>query len=112
MEAITKRDGAAAKNKNTIPHLVRLILSLGRKSLELFSFSRNETPPMNFSGSSNAQFISLFPVFVNQESAEQVIRKYYWKNDAHWNEEGHRLVAEALLQPEGGIELPCRPKRQ
>ena len=61
---------------------------------------------MNFSGSSNAQFISLFPVFVNQEPAEQVIRKYYWKNDAHWNEEGHRLVADALLQPNGGILLP------
>ena len=61
---------------------------------------------MNLSGSSNAQFISLFPVFVKQESAEQVIRNYYWKNDAHWNEEGHRLVAEALLRPEGGILLP------
>ena len=62
--------------------------------------------PMNFSGSSNAQFISLFPVFVNKEPANQVIDKYYWKNDAHWNEEGHRLVAEALLKPEGGILLP------
>ena len=67
---------------------------------------------MNFSGSSNAQFISLFPVFVNQEPAEQVIRKYYWKNDAHWNEEGHWMVAEALLQQKGGIELPGKPKRQ
>ena len=35
-----------------------------------------------------------------------MIAKYYWKNDAHWNEEGHRLVAEALLKPEGGILLP------
>ena len=61
---------------------------------------------MNFSGSSNAQFISLFPVFVNKEPADQVIAKYYWKNDAHWNEEGHRLVAKALLHPEGGILLP------
>ncbi len=51
--------------------------------------------PMNFSGTSNAQFISLFPVFVNKEPANQVIAKYYWKNDAHWNEEGHRPVAEA-----------------
>ena len=51
--------------------------------------------PMNLSGPSNAQFISLFPVFVNKELAGQVIAKYYWKNDAHWNEEGHRLVAEA-----------------
>ena len=61
---------------------------------------------MNFSGSSNAQFISLFPVFVNQAPAEEIIQNYYWKNDAHGNEEGHRLVAEALLRPEGGILLP------
>ena len=66
--------------------------------------------PMNFSGSSNAQFISLFPVFVNQESAEQVIRKYYWKNDAHWNEEGHRLVADALLEGNSGIQIPKKAK--
>ena len=46
--------------------------------------------PMNFSGSSNAQFISLFPVFVNQAPAEEIIQNYYWKNDAHGNEEGHR----------------------
>ena len=61
---------------------------------------------MNLSGSSNAQLISLFPVFVNKEPGSQVIAKYYWKNDAHWNEEGHRLVADALLRPEGGILLP------
>ena len=66
--------------------------------------------PMNFSGSSNAQFISLFPVFVNKEPADQVIAKYYWKNDAHWNEEGHRLVADALLQGNGGIQIPKKAK--
>jgi len=65
---------------------------------------------MNFSGSSNAQFITLFPVFVNQESAEQVIRKHYWKNDAHWNEEGHRLVADALLEGNGEIQIPKKAK--
>ena len=61
---------------------------------------------MNFSGTSNAQFISLFPVIVNQAPAEEIIQNYYWKNDAHWNEEGHRSVAEALLRLEGGILLP------
>jgi hypothetical protein len=68
--------------------------------------SRCETEWSRWAQDNNAQFISLFPVFVNQEPAEQVIQKYYWKNDAHWNEEGHRLVAEALLRPEGGILLP------
>jgi hypothetical protein len=47
---------------------------------------------------------------VNQEPAEQVIQKYYWKNDAHWNEEGHRLVADALLEGNGGIQIPKKAK--
>jgi hypothetical protein len=70
--------------------------------------SRAETEWASWAKQNEVQFISLFPVFVNQEPAEQVIQKYYWKNDAHWNEEGHRLVAEALLRPEGGILLPNR----
>lgn len=52
------------------------------------------------------QFVSLFPVFVNQESADQIIQKYYWKNDAHWNEEGHRLVAEALCKQREELSFP------
>ena len=68
--------------------------------------SRSEMEWASWAKENEAQFISLFPVFVSQEPAEQVIQKYYWKNDAHWNEEGHRLVAEALLRPEGGILLP------
>jgi len=68
--------------------------------------SRAETEWASWAKENEVQFISLFPVFVNQEPAEQVIQKYYWKNDAHWNVEGHRLVAEALLRPEGGILLP------
>jgi hypothetical protein len=68
--------------------------------------SRCETEWSRWAQENNAQFISLFAVFVNQEPAEQVIQKYYWKNDAHWNEEGHRLVADALLRPQGGILIP------
>jgi len=68
--------------------------------------SRAETEWDSWAKGNGVQFISLFPVFVNQEPAEQVIQKYYWKNDAHWNEEGHRLVADTLLRPEGGILLP------
>ena len=68
--------------------------------------SRGETELASWAKENEVQFISLFPVFVNQSPAEEIIQKYYWKNDAHWNEEGHRLVAEALLRPEGGILLP------
>ena len=68
--------------------------------------SRGETEWASWAKENEVQFISLFPVFVNQSPAEEIIQKYYWKNDAHLNEEGHRLVAEALLRPEGGILLP------
>ena len=68
--------------------------------------SRAETEWASWAKDNEVQFISLFPLFVNQEPPEQVIQTYYWKNDAHWNEEGHRLVADALLRPEGGILLP------
>jgi hypothetical protein len=47
---------------------------------------------------------------VNNEPEDQVIAKYYWKNDAHWNERGHRLVADALLEGNGGIQIPKKAK--
>ena len=60
----------------------------------------------NWAKNNNIQFISLFPLFVNSFPPEEIISRYYLKNDSHWNEEGHRMVAEALLQPQGGIILP------
>jgi len=73
--------------------------------------SRAETEWETWARQNGVQFISLFPVFVNDMPAEEIISKYYWKNDAHWNEEGHRLVAEALLKPGGGIPLPAAKSR-
>lgn len=70
--------------------------------------SRAETEWRAWAQENEAQFISLFPVFVNDVPAQEILSRYYWKNDSHWNEEGHRLVAQALLQPNGGIPLPAR----
>ena len=50
--------------------------------------SRAEKVWAEWSERNGAQFITLFPIFVNQTPAEEMISKYYWKNDAHWNEEG------------------------
>ena len=72
--------------------------------------SRAETEWEAWARERGVQFISLFPVFVNSTPAEEIISKYYWKNDAHWNEEGHRLVAEALLRRDGGVLLPAKSK--
>jgi len=44
-----------------------------------------------------ADFVSLYPVFLDQGSSEEVIVKYYWKDDCHWNAVGQRRVAESLF---------------
>jgi len=74
--------------------------------------SRAETEWAAWAKENNVQFVSLFPVFVNDTPAEDILSLYYWKNDAHWNEEGHRLVAEALLDQSWGIALPKKGLRQ
>jgi len=52
-----------------------------------------------FAQEEDIPFISFFPLFVNTEEApEVVIRKYYIKNDNHWNEFGHEKVAGYLRE--------------
>ena len=46
----------------------------------------------------NIDFINLFPVFINGENPFTVTQKYYIPEDNHWNEEGHRLVADYLYK--------------
>jgi len=41
-------------------------------------------------------FISFYPLFINEEDPDTVIRKYYIQNDNHWNEFGHERVANYL----------------
>lgn len=51
----------------------------------------------------NVQFINLFPAFISDEQNESythrkaTIQKYYIPGEVHWNEAGHRLVAESFL---------------
>ena len=72
--------------------------------------SRAETEWASWAKENGVQFISLFPAFINEVPADQIIQKFYWKNDAHWNEEGHRRVADALLESAGGIQIPKKEK--
>ena len=41
--------------------------------------------------------IDFFPVFVTDEPPRETVRRYFIAGDVHWNEAGHRLVAERLL---------------
>ena len=42
-------------------------------------------------------FMDLFPVFINNESAEAIFSKYFLPGDLHWNASGHALVAREVL---------------
>jgi hypothetical protein len=51
----------------------------------------------DFCDSEGIDFINLFPVFINGENPFTVTETYYIPEDNHWNEAGHELVAEHLL---------------
>ena len=46
----------------------------------------------------NVQFVNLFPAFISDKDGEATIREYFIPGDVHWNESGHRLVAEKFLR--------------
>ncbi|NOU18146.1 MAG: hypothetical protein HOO91_11380 [Bacteroidales bacterium] len=51
----------------------------------------------NYCKKYNAQFINLYPVFMNNSlSPEEVVNTYYIKGDGHWTHKGHKLVADYL----------------
>lgn len=48
----------------------------------------------------DVNFINYFPYFVTgktKDDREQVVDKYFFKNDPHWNKEGHKLIADVFL---------------
>lgn len=50
----------------------------------------------SFAGSNGISFINLYPLFINEENPEVVIKKYFISNDNHWNDFGHEKVAGLL----------------
>lgn len=67
--------------------------------------SRAEKEWSAWARENGAEFLSLFPLFVNEHPAEEVIGVYYIRNDGHWNEKGHKLVAEELLRNPASLGL-------
>lgn len=45
-----------------------------------------------------AGFIDYFPRFIGPVPADEVLDRYFIHGDVHWNEEGHRLIAEGFLE--------------
>ncbi len=51
----------------------------------------------DFSHRHGAGFIDLFPLFIDAtSSAKDIYKKYFIAGDSHWNEAGHKLVADYL----------------
>ncbi len=60
----------------------------------------------------DVRFIDLFPAFIPPGATatpEETVRQYYVDSDVHWNEAGHRLVAQAFLEQYGLITAPAPP---
>lgn len=49
-----------------------------------------------FCKENNIRFCNLFPVFINGQNPIFVTKHYYMKDDNHWNDAGHALVAKRL----------------
>lgn len=52
----------------------------------------------NWSNKHNADFINLFPKFINNTEGREIINDYFILGDVHWNKEGHKLIAKSLLE--------------
>lgn len=51
-----------------------------------------------FCEDNKVRFINFFELFINGENPKIVTEKYYITNDNHWNEHGHKLVADELIK--------------
>lgn len=51
-----------------------------------------------FAAKRSIGLINFFPYFINGQKAEEIINKYYISGDIHWNDAGHRLIADVLYE--------------
>ncbi|MEM6841592.1 MAG: tetratricopeptide repeat protein [Bacteroidota bacterium] len=50
----------------------------------------------NFAQKNDIGFINLYPVFINELPAEEVIQSHFIEDDNHWTASGHELVADKV----------------
>jgi hypothetical protein len=51
-----------------------------------------------FAAGNKIGFINYFPLFINETSADEIIKENFIKGDDHWNEKGHKIIADLLLK--------------
>ena len=50
----------------------------------------------NFCRQRQIGFLNYSPYFINDEEDNKIIAKYFIEHDVHWNEAGHKLIADVL----------------
>jgi hypothetical protein len=51
-----------------------------------------------WAAANGAGFIDYFPRFIGKAPAREVLDRYFIRGDVHWNEAGHRVIAEGFLE--------------
>jgi len=51
----------------------------------------------NFARKNDINFINLYALFLNGEDPDRMVRSNYLENDNHWNANGHKAVAQKLI---------------
>lgn len=52
----------------------------------------------SFAEKNNIGFLDLFPIFINDESPQTILGRYFFHENDHWNACGHALVANKVLE--------------
>lgn len=87
--------------------LLKIKEKAGSKSITLVSIPSHlsfekeegisvETPLQSFCDSIGIQFIGLFQPFKNASNSPE--KEFYYRCDSHWNEAGHQLAFEIIIQ--------------
>jgi hypothetical protein len=55
----------------------------------------------SWAASHGAGFIDCFPRFIGAAKPDEVLERYFIRGDVHWNEAGHRVIADGFLEHYG-----------
>ena len=107
--------GIKEGNKIMVDHMEKLYEILSKKDIKLslavypwpHQLEKDEVESIHvkiwreFCKNKCENFINYFPIFFNEMSKTSYLetyKKYYFKNDPHFNKAGHKILAKKLLE--------------
>lgn len=63
----------------------------------------------NYGQLNDVPLINLYPAFMDTETPKETVEKYFIPEDSHWNEAGHRYVAEQWMAQRNDSSPPLQP---